>query len=103
MRACVWAERYDRQDALVRALFRRAFTEGADLHDLAVVGETVAALGLDPAEMRAAVAEPEVKQVLKDRTNAAVEAGVPGVPTVEVGGELLWGDDRLEDAAALRQ
>jgi 2-hydroxychromene-2-carboxylate isomerase len=23
-----------------------------------------------------------------------------GVPTVEVAGELFWGDDRLEDAAA---
>jgi 2-hydroxychromene-2-carboxylate isomerase len=25
---------------------------------------------------------------------------VPGVPTVAVGDELYWGDDRLEEAAA---
>jgi 2-hydroxychromene-2-carboxylate isomerase len=26
--------------------------------------------------------------------------GVFGVPTIAVAGELFWGDDRLEDAAA---
>ena len=37
---------------------------------------------------------------LSEATEAAHALGVFGVPTVEVAGELFWGDDRLEDAAA---
>ena len=33
-------------------------------------------------------------------TNDAYELGVRGVPTIAVDGELFWGDDRLEEAAA---
>jgi 2-hydroxychromene-2-carboxylate isomerase len=40
-----------------------------------------------------------VKDGLKRATDAAIERGVTGVPTVSVGDELFWGDDRLEDAA----
>jgi 2-hydroxychromene-2-carboxylate isomerase len=37
---------------------------------------------------------------LRDATDAAHERGVIGVPTIAIGDELFWGDDRLEDAAA---
>jgi 2-hydroxychromene-2-carboxylate isomerase len=37
---------------------------------------------------------------LRDATDAAHALGVYGVPTLAVGDELFWGDDRLEDAAA---
>ena len=41
-----------------------------------------------------------IKAALREATEAAHERGVFGVPTVAVGEELFWGDDRLEDAAA---
>jgi 2-hydroxychromene-2-carboxylate isomerase len=31
----------------------------------------------------------------------AVAEGVPGVPTVTVGGKHFWGDDRLEEASGV--
>jgi 2-hydroxychromene-2-carboxylate isomerase len=40
------------------------------------------------------------KHRLREATREAYERGVRGVPTVAIGGELFWGDDRLEDAAA---
>jgi 2-hydroxychromene-2-carboxylate isomerase len=43
---------------------------------------------------------PEIKRMLREATESAHALGVFGVPTVEVAGELFWGDDRLEDAAA---
>jgi len=46
------------------------------------------------------VSEPEIKQTLRDATDAAYDRGVFGVPTIAIGDELFWGDDRLEDAAA---
>jgi 2-hydroxychromene-2-carboxylate isomerase len=44
--------------------------------------------------------EAAVKATLRAATGAAHARGVFGVPTLEAGGELFWGDDRLEDAAA---
>ena len=41
-----------------------------------------------------------MKDRLKDATQEAIERGVEGVPTIAVGDQLFWGDDRLEEAAA---
>ena len=43
---------------------------------------------------------PELKEDLRATTERAFQDGVRGVPTVRVGGQLFFGDDRLEDAAA---
>jgi 2-hydroxychromene-2-carboxylate isomerase len=41
-----------------------------------------------------------VKDALRKATDEAIALGVVGVPTVAIGSELFWGDDRLEEAAA---
>lgn len=41
---------------------------------------------------------PENKEALKAQTPRAIERGIFGSPSFVVGGELFWGDDRLEDA-----
>ena len=56
--------------------------------------------GLDAGAVQRAIADPEIKRTLRAATDAAFERGVFGVPTLAVGDELFWGDDRLEDAAA---
>ena len=35
--------------------------------------------------------QPPVKDALRTATQAAIEAGVFGVPTCEIGGQLIWG------------
>ena len=62
--------------------------------------DAAAEAGLDPDEVAAAIQRPDIKDRLKDQTNAALERGVTGIPTVEIGDELYWGDDHLEEAAA---
>ena len=42
---------------------------------------------------------PPSRQQLRAATDGAHELGVIGVPTVAVGEQLFWGDDRLEEAA----
>ena len=42
-----------------------------------------------------------MKAALRARTDSAIALGVRGVPTVLVGDQAFWGDDRLEDAAEL--
>ncbi len=100
MRACTYAFAQGRGHEFTLAAFRAAFQRGRDLgvpeHVLAVAAE----VGLDPRAVEEATADPAVKDALRAATQDAYERGVFGVPTVAVGGELFWGDDRLEQAAA---
>ena len=98
-RCVVWAERHDRATALALRLMRAAYQEGRDLADAAVLRDAVADVGLPADEVDAAIADPAIKADLRARTDAAIAAGVAGVPTLRIGDRLLYGDDRLEEAA----
>ena len=100
LRAALVADGRDRLREFSRAAFRRGLGEGGDLRDLDTVLACTREAGIDPEVVARGVEEPEVKQRLRDATDAAIDRGVTGVPTVAVGDELFWGDDRLEDAAA---
>ena len=87
------------------ALSTACWAEGRDLTDWAVLAEVVERVGLDaggrdPGSLAARASVPEVKRALQERTGAAIEAGVFGVPTFELDGELFWGHDRFEHLAA---
>jgi 2-hydroxychromene-2-carboxylate isomerase len=99
MRIATWADSQGAGAAFAFAAGRRLFLRGCDLsldEECAAAAEEA---GLDGIEALRAAAEPEVKQALREATDAAFARGVIGVPTVAVGDELFWGDDRLEDAA----
>jgi 2-hydroxychromene-2-carboxylate isomerase len=80
--------------------FRAAFQQGHDLSVSERVFEAARAAGLDPRSVEEATGDPEIKLALREATDSAHRLGVFGVPTVAIGGELFWGDDRLGDAAA---
>lgn len=82
------------------AAFRQGLGLGRDLTELDVVLEAADEAGVDRGAIVAGVQTPAIKQRLRDVTTAARELGVTGVPTVQVGDRLFWGDDRLPDAAA---
>ncbi len=54
----------------------------------------------DPARVVPLASSPENKEALKAQTPRALERGIFGAPSFVAGGELFWGDDRLEDALA---
>ncbi len=91
----------DEQRAAALELYRTMFVEGRHLADADAVRESLARAGVDVEGFDERVRGDEVKQRLRTETDAALEAGVTGVPTVAVDGQLFWGDDRLEDAAAV--
>jgi 2-hydroxychromene-2-carboxylate isomerase len=80
--------------------FRNAFQSGRDLSVPDRIFEAGEQAGLDRRELEVAVADPQIKEALRAATDAAHASGVIGVPTVAVGEELFWGDERLEDVAA---
>jgi len=100
MRAATFARACGRGREFARQALRDAFQRGRQLGEPANVWHAAAQAGLDPAEVERAVGEPELKHALRRATDEAHELGVFGVPTLAVGGELFWGDDRLEHAAA---
>jgi len=54
-----------------------------------------APLGIDKAQLLAAVQDPAVKERLKRETTAALKKGVFGSPYFIVDGEPFWGSDRM--------
>jgi 2-hydroxychromene-2-carboxylate isomerase len=85
---------------LAVALSTACWAEGRDLTEWTVLADVVGRVGLDAADLEARASSSEVKAALRDRTAAAIEAGVFGVPTFELDGELFWGHDRLDHLAA---
>jgi 2-hydroxychromene-2-carboxylate isomerase len=88
MRAAIVAQREGRTREFALAAYRAAFVEGRDLGDPAVLAD----LGVDLERLQ----DPAVKQALREATDAAIAAGVRGVPTIGAGGRLYFGDDQLE-------
>jgi len=103
MRAAVWADREGRGAAFARAAFRHAFVEGADLADHRLLADIATAVALDGAALAGAIASRDVKDDLRARTEAALDLGVRGVPTLAIGDRLLYGDDRLDEAPGLHR
>jgi 2-hydroxychromene-2-carboxylate isomerase len=100
MRAAVYAQRAGRLRAFVRSAYAAGFQAGHDLSVPANVLAAAADAGLDERDVEQAIAEPEIKLALREATGAAHALGVYGVPTIAIDGELFWGDDQLEHAAA---
>jgi 2-hydroxychromene-2-carboxylate isomerase len=101
MRAIVWADQaHGAGDAFARTAFHAAFAEGADLGDPAILAAIAERAGLLASDLARGIAEPAVKDALRAATDAAITLGVRGVPTLALDdGRLLFGDDRLEEAA----
>jgi len=78
----------------VERLFRFVWQQGFIPENETAWRELTAELGVDDADER--IARPEVKAALRANTEAAVAAGVFGVPTLVVDGRLFWGDDSTE-------
>jgi 2-hydroxychromene-2-carboxylate isomerase len=98
MRVAAFAKQTGRTVSFSLAAFRQAFAAGRDLTDPDNVVIAGAACELHPRALLKAVETEIVKSALREATDGAAAQGVEGVPAVVVGGEVFWGDDRLEEA-----
>ena len=57
--------------------------------------EVATRIGTEPEELLEKATSDEAKAALKNATAEAVERGVFGAPTIFVGDEMFWGNDRL--------
>jgi 2-hydroxychromene-2-carboxylate isomerase len=104
MRVATFAKEIGKTVSFSLAAFRQAFAGGRDLSEPDNVMLAAAAAEMHPRAISAAVERDAIKQRLREATDRAGDLGVRGVPSLVIGGEVFWGDDRLEDAldAALR-
>ena len=100
MRATTYAFSIGRGRDFAMQAYRDAFQRGSELSVADNVVRSATRAGLDADAVRAGASDAQIKQALRDATDAAYDRGVFGVPTIAIGDELFWGDDRLEDAAA---
>jgi len=96
MRGAMWARQAGQLEAYNQAMFTAMWVDAKNIAEPDVLMEVVGSAGLDGPQMARAVQEQSVKQSLIDVTNAAVERGVFGAPTMIVGDEMHFGQDRLE-------
>jgi 2-hydroxychromene-2-carboxylate isomerase len=99
-RAMVVADRNGQLVPFALSAMRACFRAGRDITQPEVLVELADAAGMDGSELLLQTAEPAVKETLRAINDEAVAAGVIGVPSVCVDGEVFWGDDRLTEAAA---
>jgi 2-hydroxychromene-2-carboxylate isomerase len=100
MRTATFAKQLGRTVSFSLAAFRQQFAAGRDLGNPDNVFIAAASSELHPRALETAVGTAGVKTTLREATDRAGDLGVLGVPTVVVGDEVFWGDDRLEEAAA---
>jgi 2-hydroxychromene-2-carboxylate isomerase len=82
-----------KRTALINALFDAVWVDGQHVSDPAVVARVADRVGLDGAALVAEAGLPASKARLRQATDDAINRGVFGVPSMEVGGELFWGYD----------
>ena len=83
------------QDYL-RAVFGALWIDALDLNQPALVARTLKSAEFDPTHVLALANDPDVKAQLRSTTEEAVARGVFGAPSMFVGDEMFFGQDRLD-------
>ena len=93
----------ERFNDFVRATFNAIWIDALNLNDAAVTAKVLIDAGFDPAQIMALANDAEVKARLRANTDEAVARGVFGAPTMFVGEQIFFGQDRLDFVAAALQ
>lgn len=86
----------ERFQAFIDCLFRAIWVEGRNLGDPAGVAAVLTEAGFDPDEVLALANDERTKTALKDKTEEAIQRGVFGAPSMFVGNDMFFGQDRLD-------
>jgi 2-hydroxychromene-2-carboxylate isomerase len=89
----------DARPAFTRAVFSAEFGQSRPIAERSVITEILRDMGYHPAEILERAATEAVKQKLRMQNEEAKRLGIFGSPCVTIeGGDLFWGNDRLETA-----
>ena len=109
MRGCLWVAQDPASQphymTFVEAAFAAYFTHQQDISQDEVLRALCSQTGIDPDAFMAGITDAAIKLALKTNTDEAIARGAFGSPTVFVGDDMYFGNDRLHlvRAALLRQ
>jgi len=96
LRMCIALDDAEARRRFGVALLDGAWQRGLELSDEAVLISLANECGLDGRALLALAGETAIKQRLVAATEAAVVAGIFGVPTFRFDEEIFWGEDRID-------
>ena len=95
MRGCLWLAPQGKLPAFAQAVFEAYWAREEDISQDAVLLAICAQLGIDGDAFLAGIADSAIKQQLKDNTDEVIRRGGFGSPTIFVGDDMYFGNDRL--------
>lgn len=99
MRGAIAAQRLSCFDDYAVAVFSAIWQDQKNMADPDEIQQVLEAAGLPVAKLLSSAQQPEIKTALVDATGAAVERGLFGVPTMFIGDQMYFGQDRLDFVA----
>jgi 2-hydroxychromene-2-carboxylate isomerase len=84
----------------VREIYDANFARDESIGEASVVARSLERVGQQALPILEAAQTPVVKEQLRQQTERALRLGIFGAPTLVVGDELFWGNDRMEQAIA---
>jgi 2-hydroxychromene-2-carboxylate isomerase len=104
MRGCIWLESQGKLVPFATAVFEAYWAREEDISQDAVLTRICEQMGVDGAAFLAGIAQPVIKDQLKTNTEEVIRRGGFGSPTIYLGNDMFFGNDRLPllKAAILR-
>ena len=81
--------------SLAQRIFERLWVRGQNITTTSDLAEEAEALGINSVALIREISSEYAKSLLKRQVDAAIAAGVFGVPYFVVDGEPIWGVDRM--------
>ncbi len=105
MRGCLWLAPKGQLPAFAKAVFEAYWAREEDISQDAVLLAICQQFGIDGAEFLAGIGQAAIKEQLKANTEEVIARGGFGSPTIFVGDDMYFGNDRLSlvKQAILRQ
>jgi 2-hydroxychromene-2-carboxylate isomerase len=79
-----------------QAVLQAIWVDALNMNDPATVGVALHKAGFDPQKLMTLANDQATKDALKTATTEAVSRGIFGAPTIFVGSQMFWGQDRLD-------
>jgi 2-hydroxychromene-2-carboxylate isomerase len=95
MRGCILLEPEGKLVPFAQAVFEAYWAHDRDISQDAVLGELCERVGVEPGAFFEGIARPEIKAQLKANTDEVIARGGFGSPTIFVGDDMYFGNDRL--------
>ncbi len=95
MRGCLWLEPQGKLPEFARAVFEAYWSREEDIADDAVLARICAQCDIDPEAFARGITGEAIKAQLRTNTDELIARGGFGSPTIFLGKDMYFGNDRL--------